>query len=177
MIITADKIRQHVESGKIILEPFVESQLGTISYKFRLGNKISAIKNMLDSKKTTNLYFEEIPKSGYVLEPETLYLVQTYEIMGSYDFAQQIFAIRDVGSAGIFIHISADLGHSGAITQWTLEITTDYRITIYPHQFIGQIIFWKLQGLKSMYNGEYQNMTQSLPSKYWKEINEKKYNN
>lgn len=170
MILTADEIKQQVAAGKIILKPFVVSQLGTISYKFRLGDKINPIKNLLDSKKSTNLEFEEIPQSGYVLEPGTLYLVQTHEIMGAYDFAQQIFAIRDVGSAGIFIHVSADLGHSGAITQWTLEITTDHYITVYPQQFIGQIIFWKLEGSRSLYEGEYQDMSQSLPSKYWREL-------
>jgi deoxycytidine triphosphate deaminase len=91
MILTADEIYQHVASGKIVLKPFVASQLGTISYKFRLGNKISAIRNLLDSKTPTPLNFEVIPHVGYVLEPGILYLVQTYEIMGSYDFAQQIF--------------------------------------------------------------------------------------
>jgi dCTP deaminase len=170
MILTADEICRHVASGKIVLKPFVVSQLGTISYKFRLGNKISAIRNLLDSKAPAPLNFEAIPHAGYVLEPGVLYLVQTYEVMGSCDFAQQIFALRDVGSAGIFIHISADLGHSGAITQWTLEITTDHKITLYPQQFIGQIIFWKLEGIRSLYNGEYHNMPQSLPSKHWKEL-------
>jgi len=170
MILTADEIYRCVISGKIILTPFVPSQLGTISYKFKLGNKISAIKNPLDSKISTKLNFEEIPQSGYTLEPGVLYLVQTDETMGAYDLAQQIFALRDIGSAGIFIHVSADLGHSGAITQWTLEITTDHRITIYPQQFIGQIIFWKLEGSRSQYNGEYQDMPQSLPSKHWKEL-------
>ena len=172
MILTADEIDKHVLSGEIVLSPYIPSQLGTISYKFRLGNKISAITNMLDSKNTTDLNFEEIPKNGYVLAPNTLYLVQTYEVMGAYHFAQQIFAIRDVGSAGIFIHVSADLGHSGAITQWTLEITTDHFITIYPQQFIGQIIFWKLKGCIAHYNGEYQRMPHSLPSKHWKEFND-----
>jgi len=172
MILTANEIDKHVASGDIVLKPYVPDQLGTISYKFRLGNKISAIKDALDSKQPTPLNFEEIPESGYILEPGCLYLVQTYETMGAHSFAQQIFALRDVGSAGIFIHISADLGHSGAITQWTLEITTDHKIKIYPYQFIGQMIFWKLDGDRSPYHGEYQNMPHSLPSKHWKEFND-----
>jgi dCTP deaminase len=170
MILTAKEIDKHVTTGNIVLKPYSPNQLGTISYKFRLGTKISAINTTLDSKHSSALNFEEIPDTGYTLEPGILYLVQTHETMGAYTFAQQIFALRDVGSAGIFIHISADLGHSGAITQWTLEITTDHRIKIYPYQFIGQMVFWKLDGNQSQYDGEYQNMPHSLPSKHWKEF-------
>jgi len=170
MIITAPEISKNIKSGKIVIEPYSRSQVGTISYKFKIGDKIAAIKHSLDSRKSIDLIFEKIPQDGYLLEPNTLYLAQTHEVMGSNHFAQQIFALRDVGSAGIFIHVSADLGHSGAITQWTLEITTDHYVYIYPHQFIGQIIFWKLDGEVSSYHGEYNNMPHSLPSKYWKEF-------
>jgi deoxycytidine triphosphate deaminase len=170
MIITASEINRNIKSGEIVIEPYSRAQLGTVSYKFKIGNKIAAIKHSLDSKELIELVFEEIPQNGYLLEPNILYLAQTYEVMGSSCFAQQIFAVRDIGSAGIFIHISADLGHSGAITQWTLEITTDHYVYIYPYQFIGQIIFWKLDGEVSVYQGEYNNMSQSLPSKYWKEF-------
>lgn len=176
MILTADEIFKKVHAGKIILSPFDIENLGTISYKFRINNQISPIKSFIDSKEKVNLKFEKIPKRGYVLEPGVLYLAQTYEAMGAYDYAQQIFALRDVGSAGIFIHISADLGHSGAITQWTLEITVDHKIRIYPYQFIGQMVFWKLDGALVQYSGEYQKMPHSLPSKHWKEFAEQTEN-
>jgi deoxycytidine triphosphate deaminase len=170
MILTANEIFKKIQTKRIILSPFDKKNLGTVSYKFRISNQISPIKSFIDSKEKINLKFEKIPQNGYLLEPGILYLAQTYETMGAHDYAQQIFALRDVGSAGIFINISADLGHSGAVTQWTLEIITDHKILIYPYQFIGQIIFWKLDGNKMLYDGEYQKMPHSLPSKHWKEL-------
>ncbi|MFH1831596.1 MAG: deoxycytidine triphosphate deaminase [bacterium] len=170
MILTANEIAKNVSTGQIVLSPFDKNNLGTISYKFRINNKISPIYGPLDSKQSSDLCFEDMPETGYVLEPGVLYLAQTYEVMGAHDYAQQIFALRDVGSTGIFIHISADLGHSGAITQWTLEITTDHRIKLYPYQLIGQMVFWKLTGNTITYNGDYQNMPHSLPGKQWKEF-------
>jgi len=170
MILTSNEIAKNIDSGNIVISPFDSKNLGTISYKFKLGNKISAIKKTLDSKEKLDLQFEDIPEQGYIIEPGFLYLAQTYEKMGAHNYAQQIFALRDVGSSGIFIHISADLGHSGAITQWTLEITTGHKIKLYPYQFIGQMIFWVLDGTRLCYDGEYQDMPHSLPSKYWKEF-------
>lgn len=170
MILTASKILKEVQFGKIKISPFDEKNLGTISYKFKIGNKICPIRDFLDSKNQSNLVFEDIPRDGYLLEPGTLYLAQTQEIMGSCEYAQQIFGLRDIGSAGIFIHVSADLGHSGAITQWTLEITSDHRVKIFPFQFFGQIVFWQLYGERTVYQGDYNNMTKALPSKAWKEF-------
>ncbi len=78
MILTADEIFKNVQTGRIALSPFEKEYLGTISYKFRINNQISPIKNFIDSKEKVNLTFEKIPKSGYVLEPGVLYLAQTY---------------------------------------------------------------------------------------------------
>jgi dCTP deaminase len=89
--------------------------------------------------------------------------------MGSFEFAQQIFGLISIGALGLFIHVSADLGNVGCITQWTLEITTDRPVKIYPEQFIGQIVFWKLLGERKQYQGIFHQMPQSLPSKHWKE--------
>jgi len=170
MILTASEIDKNIHEGNIVISPYDTANLGTISYRFKINNQISPITTEIDSKQAINLQFEEIKPSGYILEPGVLYLAQTHEVMGAHYFAQQIFATRDVGSAGIFINVSADLGHSGAITQWTLEITTDHRIRIYPYQTIGQIIFWQLDGTQIMYRGDYNQMPHSLPSKQWKEL-------
>ena len=170
MILTAKEIHKNVQSKRIILEPYSSLALGTISYKFRIGRQISPIHAELDSRKSFALAYEEIPTNGYLLKPGLLYLAQTEEIMGSYDFAQQIFGIAPLGNIGVFIHISADLGHVGCVTQWTLEITTDYPVRIYPGQPIGQIIFWALEGEQTQYQGDYHQMHKSLPSKHWKEL-------
>ncbi len=170
MILTSDEIHKNVCRGRIVLEPYTPSALGTVSYKFRLGRQISPIASLIDSKNSLDLIYQEIPATGYLLKPGQLYLAQTEEIMGSYNHAQQIFGIVPVGNAGIFIHISADLGNVGCITQWTLEITVDHKIKIYPQQLIGQIIFWVLKGHQIPYRGDYHQMPYSLPSKYWKEL-------
>lgn len=170
MILTANEIQKNVHRGDIIIDPFDPINLGTVSYKFKLSNLICPVLGPLDPKYPDSLVFQEIPQCGYVLEPGVFYLAQTVEIMGSNVFAQQIFALRDVGSAGIFIDISANLGHAGAITRWTLEITTDQRVLIFPFQYVGQIIFLVQLGTHMLYNGDYQAMECSLPSKQWKEF-------
>lgn len=169
MILTSNAIQKAVASGDITISPFNINQLGTISYRFRLSNIIRKIESDIDSKTPVDFSETVIPEKGFILKPSSLYLVNTFETLGSRKYAQQIFGLKDIGSMGIFINISANLGHVGAITPWTLEITVAQPVIVYPKQFIGQIIFWYLLGETELYNGEYQGMTEPLTTKFWKE--------
>jgi dCTP deaminase len=170
MILTKSTIKKGVDSGDIVISPFRIEQLGTISYRFRIATKIRTIRKAIDSKKPTDFLEEEISEDGLILEPSILYLASTLETLGSKKYAQQIFGVRDIGCMGIFLNVSANLGHVGAVTQWTLEMTVDRPVVVYPKQIIGQIVFWRLYGDATLYDGEYQNMTEPLMSKLWKEV-------
>ena len=59
MILTDHTIRESISNGTIVIEPFVESNLGTNSYDVRLGKTLAIYKDeVLDAKKHNEIgYF------------------------------------------------------------------------------------------------------------------------
>jgi dCTP deaminase len=169
MILTADMITHHRQLGDIVIEPFDQRRLGTVSYHFSLSNVYAPIDGNQDSKRQQSVDYLVIPEEGIVLEPDKIYLFSTEELLGSREFAMQIFATKSVGSMGLFIDVSANLGHMGTLCRWTLEMVATNRVRVFPGQIIGQIIFWQTQGPKTHYDGKYQLMKEPLPSMGWKE--------
>lgn len=167
MILTSRAIQMHRDAGEIVLEPFDPQLLGTVSYEFHAGDEIARVDGPLCSRQKTELTYEPVPDSGYLLEPNRLYLLSTLELMGSSVFAQRIFGTRGTGSCGLFIDVSADLGHVGCITRWTLELVSVVPMLLFPRQRIGQITFWTLSGVSAPYQGPYNAMNRPLPSKSW----------
>ena len=52
MILTDHTIKESISDGTIVIEPFVESNLGTNSYDVRLGKTLALYKDkILDAKK------------------------------------------------------------------------------------------------------------------------------
>jgi dCTP deaminase len=169
MILTAEAISRHRTSGEIVIEPFDAKQLGTVSYRFKAGKRIARICAELDTRVESVLDDQEIPSAGFLLEPGSVYLVETHEVLGSTTFAQLIFGGRSTGSAGLFIDVSANLGHVGCVTKWTLELVPVRKILLFPGQLLGQITFWRLAGEFAPYRGSYHRMVRPLPSKLWME--------
>ena len=170
MILTSEQIYNFIGKNQIIIEPFYKTNLGTVSYKFHIDNQILKISNDVDSKKECKPKNIIMNKVGYKLQPNNIYLCNTYEKMGSYIFAQKIFGIKKISSLGMYLDISANLGHSGCITKWTLELRVLHDLMIYPYQSIGQITFWVLDGIHEMYKGKYNNKSMPLISKLYTEL-------
>jgi len=170
MILTAHAIQNLRDSGKITIQPFDMENLGTISYKFSLGEFIIPIAQMQDSKNPSKDSIYKIPSTGMLLRPDTLYLASTHENLGSTYFAQMIFGVKRIATLGIYIDISANLGHIGAVTHWTLEITVVQPVVIYPRQPIGQIVFWCPQGHQKTYQGKYNHKEKPQKSMIWLEL-------
>src|ERR1017187_15329 len=158
MMLTGEAINRHRTSGEIIIEPFEPKQLGTVSYRFKAGNTVARISTEVDTWEETVLDYREIPSTGVLLEPGSVYLVNTYELLGSTAFAQLIFGGLSTGSAGLFIDVSANLGHVGCVTNWTLELVPVRKILLFPGQLLGQITFWQLAGEFAPYCGQYHRM-------------------
>jgi dCTP deaminase len=169
MILTREAINKYRTSGEIIIEPFDPEQLGTVSYRFRAGNIIARICTELDTKEESVLDYQAIPSTGYLLEPGSFYLIPTHELLGSTVFAQLIFGGRSTGSAGLFIDVSASLGHVGCVTHWTLELVPVRKLLLFPGQLLGQITFWRLAGEYAPYRGPYHQKVLPLPSIQWME--------
>ncbi|MFM2428232.1 MAG: deoxycytidine triphosphate deaminase [Bacteroidota bacterium] len=163
MILTAHAIQEANKLGEVTIRPFTVENLGTISYRFSLGDFMIIIDQMQDSKKPSRGKLCKIPSAGMLLHPDTLYLAATYEKLGATRLAQMIFGLKQTAALGIYLDISSNLGHVGAVTHWTLEITVVQPVVIYPRISIGQIVFWRMQGDYDRYEGNYNQ--QVLPEK------------
>ena len=75
--------------------------------------------------------------------------------MGSATYAITLLGRSSIGRLGIFLNATADLGHVGSNSHWTLEISVVQPVYIYPLMRIGQVAFWVTQGICEPYNGRY----------------------
>jgi dCTP deaminase len=169
MILTAYAIQAARTRGELTIQPFTADNLGTISYKFSLGDYIVVLDQMQDSTKPSKGKLCKIPNTGILLHPNTLYLSSTYEELGSTHFAQTIFGLKQTAALGIYLNISANLGHVGAVTYWTLELTVVQPVITYPKLRVGQIVFWCMHGAYDRYQGSYDRQVLPVKSLLWLE--------
>jgi dCTP deaminase len=153
MILTGSKIKDEIKKGNIFIAPFSEDQINPNSYNYRLGSSIKVFDKFEDSK----AIFREIkiPKEGYILETKKMYLATTKEIIGSSKYAMSLIGRSSMGRYGLFLQVSANLGHTTSQHKWTLEIVATIPIKLYPGMIIGQVSFWKNHGAIKKYNGQY----------------------
>ncbi|MDB5165987.1 MAG: hypothetical protein JWM37_59 [Candidatus Saccharibacteria bacterium] len=171
MILTGDKITQEVASGRIHIDPFTLDQVNPNSYNFRLGDTILTYDdNVLDVKVMNPSTTTKIPPEGMVLQPTTLYLGHTMEVMGSEHYVPIMRGRSSIGRIGIFINITADLIDIGSINQWTLQMHVVQPVRVYPGMLIGQVTFWEAQGDIELYKGKYQGSRGPMPSQIYKDF-------
>jgi len=153
MILTGKEIEKQIKSGNIVINPFNTDQINPNSYNYRLSNAIK----IYDAMNGPRPVFREanIPKNGFVIEPSRLYLARTSEKIGSRKYAMSLIGRSSLGRLGLFLQISANLGHTNSEHHWTLEIVAAHKIRIYPNMIIGQISFWENRGDLEMYIGQY----------------------
>lgn len=170
MILTGPEIYRAHKLGEIVIKPFRQEQVGPNAYDFRLGNRCRTYTNrILDAAKKNPTTLISIPKSGILLKPNTIYLVNTEETMGSVRYVPIIRGRSSVGRLGLFIDITADLIDLGSINQWTLQLHCVQPVRVYPGMLIGQVTFWKTSGRRTLYNGKYQNIESPVASLSYKD--------
>ncbi len=153
MILTGNKIEKEIQVGNIVIKPFCADQINPNSYNYRLGSSLKVF-DRFDNEKAV---FKEvkIPVSGYVLETGKMYLANTKEIIGSSKYAMSLIGRSSIGRYGLFLQVSANLGHTTSEHKWTLEIVATLPIKLYPGMIIGQVSFWKNFGAVKKYDGQY----------------------
>jgi dCTP deaminase len=165
MILTGPQIEAAVKKGEIIIHPFRKRQLAPNSYDFRLGNRCCVYEEaVLDAAKDNPSRTFVIPKTGFVLKPDRVYLINTEETMGSERYVPIIRGRSSTGRLGIFIDITADLIDLGSINQWTLQLHAVHPVRIYPGMLIGQVTFWRTYGRRLLYSGKYAQIKSPVPS-------------
>ncbi len=157
MILTGSEIRKQVKSGTIVIDPFNLDSLNPNSYNYRLGEYYAVLStaDVVDSSRPPILEMQHIPAEGLVLLPNALYLCSTLEVIGSVDYVTRLIGKSSLGRLGLYLQISADLGHQGSIHQWTLELRCVRPLKIYAGMVIGQVTFWRPQGERLEWFGYY----------------------
>lgn len=172
MILTADEIKKQVLNDRIHIKPFDERQLNPNSYNYHLDNNLLEITDFpLDPKKESSFKQLDFTEEGYLLLPNRIYLGNTLEEIGSDHYVTTLIGRSSMGRLGLFLQITASLGHIGAKHRWTLEMKVVQPLRIYPKMAIGQVNFWCISGKREkMYNGKYAKHSSAHISEMYKEI-------
>lgn len=172
MILTKQEIIKQHKKENITIYPFNEELLNPNSYNYRLDYELLEFDGVVDAKKECEPKTIKLTKEGYTLKPNHLYLANTYESIGSKKFVTQLIGRSSMGRLGLFLQITAPLGHVGTNHKWTLELTVVQPLKVYPLMKIGQVTFWKIKGKKekTYENGEYKKFNKAQVSKFFKEI-------
>ena len=160
MILSGNKIKEEVKKGRIIIEPFDENMLNPNSYNYHLGDIILEIENeVIDPHVKCKIKEIKLTNNGYLLKPNKLYLASTKEKIGSKKYVTQLIGRSSTGRLGLFLQVTAPLGHVGCNHCWTLELRVVMPLRVYPNMRIGQVTFWRLDGKKDLLydKGKYNN--------------------
>jgi dCTP deaminase len=175
MILSDKRILEEIDKGTIIIEPFNREKLGTNSYDVHLGKYLANYKDRtLDAKLHNEIEHFEIPKTGFVLQPNTLYLGVTLEYTETHAHVPFLEGKSSTGRLGIDIHATAGKGDVGFCNTWTLEISCTQPVRIYAGMPIGQLIYFVVEGdIETLYNSKsnakYNNpTTKPVESMMWK---------
>ena len=172
MILSGLKIKEEVLKKRIFIEPFNEELLNPNSYNYRLGNVLyELVDDVIDPRKKCKYKKIVLGSEGYVLKPNKVYLGSTKEVIGSDNYDTQLIGRSSVGRLGLFLQVTAPLGHVGCKLNWTLELKVVQPLRIYKGMKIGQVTFWCMDGNDEINykNGRY-NMDKPNISKFYEEV-------
>lgn len=172
MILTRNEIRKNVENGSITISPFEEKYLGSNSYDYRIDYSLLESDDLLIDPKKKTLFKEiKFTDDGVILNPQKIYLANTFEEIGSDKFVPLLIGNTSLGRLGLFLQITADLGNLGAKHKWTLELKAIQPIKIYPMMRVGQVSFWQTDGEPDItYKGKYDKFSTAKSSEIYKEF-------
>ncbi len=171
MILSGAEIKAQLGKN-IIIEPFDERLLNPNSYNLRLHNELLVYEELvLDMKRPNRVRRYVIPESGFVLNPNQLYLGRTLERTETHNFVPMLEGRSSIGRLGLFVHITAGFGDVGFCGYWTLEMFAVQPIRIYPGIPICQIFYHQISGDITEYNSDkYQHNQDIQPSLLFKEL-------
>lgn len=144
MILTDTSILKAIAERAIVIEPFRPECLGSNSYDVHLAATLAIYKDkVLDAAQHNQVEYFDIPRDGFVLLPDRLYLGVTVEYTESHKHVPFLEGKSSVGRLGIDIHATAGKGDVGFCNAWTLEISVRQPVRIYAGMPIGQLIYFE----------------------------------
>ncbi len=116
-----------------------------------------------------------IPETGFILEPNKLYLGSTNEYTKTDGYVPVLSGLLELATLGMEIHITAGFGDNGFEGTWTLEIICSNPTVIYPNMEIGRVYYYPLIGDdKIKYCGKYFGQIDPTESRLAKEYVKRK---
>lgn len=142
MVLSDTEILKALHAGDIIIDPFDIECLGSNSYDVHLSKFMATYDvHMLDASRPNKISYFEIPASGFILQPNTLYLGSTLEYTESHKHLPYLDGKSSTGRLGICIHLTAGRGDVGFCNFWTLELTVPQPVRVYAGMPIGQLTY------------------------------------
>lgn len=150
MFLSDVDIKKAVKAKEIVLEPFSDARVQSVSYDIRLGNKFivndESTTHFIDPVKKIFAKTREINiKDGaeFILHPGVSVLGTSKEYFGSDDYLIQIGGKSSLARIGLMIHNTAGIINPGHFLNVTLELTNQNNVPIIlrPGMDIAQLTF------------------------------------
>lgn len=185
MILSDRTIREQIDAGRIVIEPFDPGLVQPSSIDVRISNLYRVFRNhtrgVIDVKEDLTELTEliEIPLDGsqpFMLHPGEFVLGSTLErIAVPDDLVARIEGKSSLGRLGLLIHSTAGFIDAGFDGHVTLELANvaSLPITLYPGMKIGQVSFVQMTTPadqpygKGAAGSKYQGQRGPTPSRYF----------
>ena len=183
MILSDKSIKQQINEGKIVIEPYEPKAVQPSSVDVHLDHRFIVFKNHAMSHIDVKQNLESLTETTTASETEPFILHPGEFVLGSTlervklpsDLVGRIEGKSSLGRLGLLIHSTAGFVDAGWDGQLTLEFSNvaSLPITLYPGMRIGQISFMQMTseadnpyGADSL-GSKYQGQEGPRASRYW----------
>jgi dCTP deaminase len=183
-VILSDRtIKEELNAGRIVIEPFDEGSIQPSSVDLRIDRFFRVFRNhamgYIDVRQNLEELTElvEVPADDvFILHPGEFVLGSTLErVRIPTDLVARLEGKSSLGRLGLLIHSTAGFVDAGFDGQLTLELSNvaTLPITLYPGMKIGQISFIRMTSDADRPYGsgtlgsKYQGQIGPVPSRYW----------
>ena len=183
MVLSDRTIRQEIESGRIVIDPFDASNVQPSSVDVRVDRQFRVFHNarypFIDVRQPMDDLTELVEISDdepFILHPGEFVLGQTLErVTLPDDLVARLEGKSSLGRLGLLIHSTAGFVDPSWEGNLTLELSNvaNLPITIYHGMPIGQISFMRMDGpVEHPYGGgdtgsKYQGQAEPTPSRFY----------
>lgn len=160
-ILSGPEIHKYVQSGRIRISPFNETNLNPASYDLTLGKNVVEylIDGVIDVRKPPKVRHRVIGDEGFVLHAHQTYLMHTEERLLATNTVPVVDGKSSLGRLFISVHQTAGYLDPGFEGQVTLEVTSYHSVRVYAGMRFCQVRFHPIVGKVVLYKGHYQNKT------------------
>lgn len=183
MILSDRTIREEIEAGRIVIDPFDDAAVQPSSVDLRVDRYFRVFRNhssrVIDVKENQESLTELVEAPGgdpLILHPGEFVLGSTLERVAlPDDIVGRLEGKSSLGRLGLLIHTTAGFVDPGFDGYLTLEFSNvaNLPITVYPEMKIGQISFLRMTTAadspygSSALGSKYQNQRGPTASRYF----------